>query len=266
MNKRPSRGRAKVFVVIESERMNIHSQNALLKTLEEPPGAGYLILLTGFADALLPTTRSRCQQIPFRGLPLEYVIEQIQSGHATGSEAARFLAELCQGSLGLAAHYVAAGVFERVAPVVQAIRSAARDPVGCGKALAEIAKDLGEALEERVIAEVEVDADEDEEEVDDDLDASTVRQGRLLVIAMTATILRDVQRLTVGYEAAALPDDGAIRELGAGVDSRSIIGAIRAAGTAEYQIWRNAHTGLVFDALGIALGRALARPAVAAGA
>ena len=43
--------------------MNDESQNALLKTLEEPPPETLLILTTGNPASLLPTTRSRCQQI-----------------------------------------------------------------------------------------------------------------------------------------------------------------------------------------------------------
>ncbi|HKQ50105.1 MAG TPA: DNA polymerase III subunit delta' [Phycisphaerae bacterium] len=263
--KRPSRGRAKVFVVVEAERMSAQAQNALLKTLEEPPGPGYLILLAASPDALLPTTRSRCQHISFRGLPLDFVVAQVLERHGASPEAARFLAELCQGSLGPAGRYVEAKVFERVPPVLEAIGSAARDPLGCGKALAELAKGLSEDLEERTVVEtVEEDVEEeDEEEVMVDADANVARQARLLVIAMTATILRDIQRVAVGYEPAALPDEGVIRELAAGVDPRSMIAAIRAAGTAEYQIGRNAHTGLVFDSLGIALGNGLKRMAVA---
>ena len=61
--------------------MSTAAQNALLKTLEEPPGPGYLVLLATSADALLPTTRSRCQHIPFRGLPLEFVIAQVLVQH-----------------------------------------------------------------------------------------------------------------------------------------------------------------------------------------
>ena len=44
--------------------MNDESQNALLKTLEEPPPQTLLILTTGNPSALLPTTRSRCQLVP----------------------------------------------------------------------------------------------------------------------------------------------------------------------------------------------------------
>ncbi len=56
-------GNCKVGVIHDADRMNDESQNALLKTLEEPPPQTLLILTTGNPAALLPTTRSRCQQI-----------------------------------------------------------------------------------------------------------------------------------------------------------------------------------------------------------
>lgn len=53
----------KVGIVHEADRMNRESQNALLKTLEEPPRETTLILCTANPGALLATTRSRCQQL-----------------------------------------------------------------------------------------------------------------------------------------------------------------------------------------------------------
>lgn len=51
----------KIGVIHEADRMNEEAQNALLKTLEEPPPDTTLILCTANPAALLPTTRSRCQ-------------------------------------------------------------------------------------------------------------------------------------------------------------------------------------------------------------
>ena len=55
-----SRGRGKVVIVYPAENMNHITANALLKTLEEPPGGTRFILATDAADRLLPTIRSRC--------------------------------------------------------------------------------------------------------------------------------------------------------------------------------------------------------------
>jgi DNA polymerase-3 subunit delta' len=61
-----SRGRGKMVVIHPAERMNGVSANALLKTLEEPPGDARLLLSCAAPDALLPTIRSRCQALPLR--------------------------------------------------------------------------------------------------------------------------------------------------------------------------------------------------------
>lgn len=58
-----ARGRGKVVVIHPAERMNGISANALLKTLEEPPGDARLLLGCAAPDALLPTIRSRCQAL-----------------------------------------------------------------------------------------------------------------------------------------------------------------------------------------------------------
>jgi DNA polymerase-3 subunit delta' len=55
------RGRGKVVMVYPAERMNQVTANALLKTLEEPPGEMRFVLATEAAHQLLPTIRSRCQ-------------------------------------------------------------------------------------------------------------------------------------------------------------------------------------------------------------
>lgn len=54
------RGRGKAVLVYPAERMNVITANALLKTLEEPPGDVKFVLATGSAHQLLPTIRSRC--------------------------------------------------------------------------------------------------------------------------------------------------------------------------------------------------------------
>jgi DNA polymerase-3 subunit delta' len=55
-----ARGRGKAVLVFPAERMNVYTANALLKTLEEPPGDVKFALATDAAHQLLPTIRSRC--------------------------------------------------------------------------------------------------------------------------------------------------------------------------------------------------------------
>ena len=58
-----ARGRAKVILIHPAEAMNAVTANALLKTLEEPPGRLRLVLTAHDPEALLPTVRSRCQRL-----------------------------------------------------------------------------------------------------------------------------------------------------------------------------------------------------------
>lgn len=66
---RPFEGDKRVFVVEAAEAMRDESQNALLKTLEEPPEFVHLILLSSEPALLLETVGSRCQVVPFAALP-----------------------------------------------------------------------------------------------------------------------------------------------------------------------------------------------------
>jgi hypothetical protein len=59
---------SKVFIVDEADLLDARGQNALLKTLEEPPAGTVIILVTAFPDDLLPTIRSRCQRVAFAPL------------------------------------------------------------------------------------------------------------------------------------------------------------------------------------------------------
>lgn len=60
MGIKPYSSRHKIYIISEGEKMTVQAQNALLKTLEEPPEYGIIIILTTNADALLPTILSRC--------------------------------------------------------------------------------------------------------------------------------------------------------------------------------------------------------------
>jgi len=65
VNKTPSMGHNKVFIIDEADLLDSNGQNALLKTLEEPPAGTFIFLVTTAEDRLLPTIRSRCQRISF---------------------------------------------------------------------------------------------------------------------------------------------------------------------------------------------------------
>ncbi len=98
----PSEGRKKILIVDGAETLNASAQNAFLKTLEEPPGDTLIILITSMPQSLLPTIRSRCQEIAFLPLSRRALTQALMRRRGLAGEDARFLAALSQGSMGRA--------------------------------------------------------------------------------------------------------------------------------------------------------------------
>ncbi len=89
---RPFEGEKRVFVIEAAEQMRDESQNALLKTLEEPPDFVHLILLSSEPAQLLETVASRCQPIDFAPLPPDAVESQLDGPADEVTAAARLSA------------------------------------------------------------------------------------------------------------------------------------------------------------------------------
>ena len=96
---KPTLSQRKVFIVSEAERLNIASQNCLLKVLEEPPEYCCIVLLCTRLEKLLPTTKSRCQTIRFGTIDESRIIEKLKD-KGLKEEPARYFARLAQGSIG----------------------------------------------------------------------------------------------------------------------------------------------------------------------
>jgi DNA polymerase-3 subunit delta' len=92
-------GGRKVAIIDPAALLNQFSQNALLKTLEEPPPHSVLILIAANAGALLPTIRSRCLRVNFGPIPRRALVEFLitKGQNRTDAEA---LAALSMGSVG----------------------------------------------------------------------------------------------------------------------------------------------------------------------
>jgi len=97
----PNEANHKVALIDDAHAMNIESANCLLKTLEEPPPASVLILVTPRPDQLPETIVSRCQMIRFAPLAAGVIQEQLELRGADAA-AARLLAQSSGGSLGQA--------------------------------------------------------------------------------------------------------------------------------------------------------------------
>lgn len=102
LNYRSFTGKRKIAIIDPAPLMNAAAQNALLKTLEEPPEDCLMILIAANSGGLLPTVRSRCLRLSFAPLPRHEVAAFIRSKAAMNSDDAEFLAALSMGSIGAA--------------------------------------------------------------------------------------------------------------------------------------------------------------------
>jgi DNA polymerase-3 subunit delta' len=84
----PAEGERRVFVIEEAEALRDESQNALLKTLEEPAPFAHLILICAEPELLAETILSRCAPVEFVPLPPDAVIDSIGGGEGAEVEAA----------------------------------------------------------------------------------------------------------------------------------------------------------------------------------
>ena len=128
---RPFEGRRRVVIIDQADALVAAAQNALLKTLEEPPSSSMFILVTARPDVLLPTVRSRCPELRFRPLPAGEIASVLVARHHTESEA-RAVAAAADGSLGQALQASAGDLVEarEVAQRALAVAAASNDPAG----------------------------------------------------------------------------------------------------------------------------------------
>jgi DNA polymerase III subunit delta' len=161
---RPFEGRRRVVVIDDADAMLAEAQNALLKTLEEPPPASMFVLVTARPDVLLPTVRSRCQRLRFGRLTAAEIATVLVQGHDYSTASAQAAASAADGSIGAAleggsdtfveAREAAAEVLKGVGPSLDVRRrlDSARVLAGSGdrdgvrrrlRALASLLRDLG---------------------------------------------------------------------------------------------------------------------------
>lgn len=98
----PNMAAYRVAVLDRFDQATPSAANALLKTLEEPPGFVVLVLLAPDTDSLLATIVSRCQVVPLRPIPVPQVARALQERWGVDAETARLLAHLSGGRLGWA--------------------------------------------------------------------------------------------------------------------------------------------------------------------
>ena len=88
----------KIYVIDEAQKMTVEAQNALLKTLEEPPKYAIIILITDNKESLLDTIKSRCEIIKFTPIPMQEVASYLTM-NGIDSKRASLLANFSRGSM-----------------------------------------------------------------------------------------------------------------------------------------------------------------------
>jgi len=217
----PHHGRAKVFVIREADDMNVQAQNALLKTLEEPPGTTFLVLLASALDSLLPTTQSRCQIVRFDALPAAFVKSRLaELRPALNEEQLGWYTATAEGSIGQALEDADNDTFARNDWIVERLAAAAEaEPAQLAEAWSQTADSLGERYRK-------LDADI--------TDTDATRRGLRVALRLTANWYVDLLRGTAGG-----PRGGTER----------LAAAIERIAQAEQQLELNVNTHLCLETL-----------------
>jgi DNA polymerase-3 subunit delta' len=92
-------------LLLDFELANRHTQNSLLKTLEEPPGSVILILTAASASSLFETVSSRCEEIKLNPVPLQTTKQGLEALHQIPGDQAEFLSHIAAGKPELALAY-----------------------------------------------------------------------------------------------------------------------------------------------------------------
>lgn len=99
---KPYNGKYKIYIVAEADKMTVQAQNALLKTLEEPPAYAVILLLTVNASILLETIRSRCVLLNLKPVQSQQVKQYLMEHLEIPDYQADICVAFAQGSVGRA--------------------------------------------------------------------------------------------------------------------------------------------------------------------
>lgn len=109
---KPYSSKHKIYIVPDANKMTEQAQNALLKTIEEPPEYAVVILLTETADTLLETIQSRCIILNTRPLDKKEIKQYLVNNLQMEPERAEIAAGFCQGNVGKAIHFASSEDFQ----------------------------------------------------------------------------------------------------------------------------------------------------------
>lgn len=104
----------KIYIIDEAEKLTVQAQNALLKTIEEPPAYGIVIFLTTNAESFLPTILSRCVVLNLKPAPNEAIVRYLMEQRQIPDYKAKLCAAFAQGNMGKAVRLASSESFEEM--------------------------------------------------------------------------------------------------------------------------------------------------------
>ena len=238
-NQAAARGHGKVFVVREAELMSIPAQNALLKTLEEPPPGVTSILLTRSAQLLLPTTLSRCALVRFGPLPVAIVTDRLIANGLDPAEAA-FWATFTDGSIGRAMDLAAQEMYPVKQDLLQRLAELQR---GGDEDLAEHLVKLTDTFAEGLVS---ASRKADGPTLSKNL---ATRQATGTLLQLIGSVYRDALTLTAEIDRPLCHDDQpeSIRAVAGRFSPTQLAEIIEQLSAFEQMLWRNVNAKLVWD-------------------
>ncbi len=221
---KPFEGRSRVVIVDEADRLTDDAENALLKSLEEPPAASVFILVTSRPEMLLPTIRSRCSQLRFGRLSAAEVARLLTERHGVPDDEAHALAAIADGSPGRALESGSKAYRDARAAALSALQTAARATSPTTRLQAAAGLMAGKPS------------------------SAGEREELATRITMMASLFRDLALVSQGGATDELANGdlaGELEELGAAFGSERALRAFAAADRAVAALRRNASPKIV---------------------
>jgi DNA polymerase III subunit delta' len=229
---RPFEGQRRVVIIRDADTLEVAAQNALLKSLEEPPPATVFVLTTAVPSALLPTVQSRCMRLRFGRLTAREVAHVLVRDHEMAERDARAAAALSDGRVGVALTLASTDVAVLREAALLLLRQAAGSTAVAGRLQAAALLHTGTSKKERP------------------------REDLSLILRTLASMLRDIDLIGSGGDAALLAnpivaDD--LASLAKGYSGERARNAFAAVDRAIAALERNAGTKLVSEWLAVQL-------------
>ena len=137
----------KIYIIPKSDTMTVQAQNALLKTIEEPPSYAIFILLAANTDAFLPTILSRCVMLNARAVAEGEIVDELKNKYGVGDYDAKVAASFAGGNIGKAEKLISSDSFkESKDSVTDLVRDVAN---GGMEAIAKAIKDLNDYKDDK---------------------------------------------------------------------------------------------------------------------